>query len=128
LLIYRKDTLAHTFAIASIDVDEIPEQEQLNSQDESSDDGSRPEADFHVLSDASPDEVVPEADEQKEGSNQLGLNFRQQQNQSLKDFERNMMKRIWPEKLRKEKDHLTRRDFTLEKPQHVKVLQEMILD
>jgi hypothetical protein len=70
--------LAHTFATASIDVDEIPEQMQLNRQDESFDQGSGLEAEFHVLSDVSPDEVVPEKDEQKEVSTRIGHSFRQQ--------------------------------------------------
>jgi hypothetical protein len=49
LPIYHKDASTHTQAIASIDVDEISEPMQLNCQDESSDDGSRREATFHVL-------------------------------------------------------------------------------
>jgi hypothetical protein len=44
LPIYEKDALAHTFANANIDVDEIPEQKQLNSRDENSDEGSSREA------------------------------------------------------------------------------------
>jgi hypothetical protein len=73
LPIYEKDALAHTLANASIDVDEIPEQMPMNSQDESSDEGSRREAEFHVLSDASSDaeiDLVTELIEQKEAPNQ----------------------------------------------------------
>jgi hypothetical protein len=73
LPIYQKDALAHTFATASIDVDEIPEQMQMNSQYESSYEGSRLEAEFHVLPDASSDaeiDLVTEFVEQKEASHQ----------------------------------------------------------
>jgi hypothetical protein len=78
LPIYEKDALAHTFANASIDVDKIPEQKQLNSQDESSDEGSRREAEFHVLPDVSSDaeiDLVTELIEQKEAPNQNRVIF-----------------------------------------------------
>jgi hypothetical protein len=73
LPIYEKDALAHSFANASIDVVEIPEQMKMNSQDESSNEGSRREAEFYVLPDASSDaevDLVTELIEQKEASNQ----------------------------------------------------------
>jgi hypothetical protein len=73
LPIYEKDALAHTFANASIDIDAIPEQMPMSNQDESSDEGSRREAEFHVLPDASPDaeiDFVTELIEPKEASDQ----------------------------------------------------------
>jgi hypothetical protein len=115
LPIYQKDALAHTFATASIDVDEISDQMQLNNQDESSDDGSRREAEFHILSDASLDEMVPEADEQKEVSNQNRVELQAEVGPKLKRIRANHDKKKLARKIKKRKGSISKKGFCIGK-------------
>jgi hypothetical protein len=115
LPIYRKDALVHTFATASIDVDEIPEQMQLNSQDESSDDGSRREAEFHVLFESSPDEIVPEADEQKEMSNQNRVTLQAAAEPKLKRFRTKHDEKKMARKIKKRGGPVNKKGFYIGK-------------
>jgi hypothetical protein len=70
LPIYYKDAQAHTQAMASIDVEEIPDVMQLNSQDESSDTGSKRQTETRSIPEASLEAEVTEADDQKGESSQ----------------------------------------------------------